>query len=126
MPFKQIHYTCPPRDVSNGAEEDRHKNQKEEKDNHIHSLQRTFVLNVDEDAYNQLRKGHPRDISMKREQFDIMKFCPDGTLTPATPSDLWHFFEDRDEYHIAYLIALKGEVDSTFPKPEELHNEIFA
>lgn len=130
MPTKQISYTC-----SNLTQGSNHKNNDEDSnfnvefdtgDNKHDELLRTFVLNVDEEAYQQLIKGHPQDVSMTHDQFQILKFQGDGTLAPATRKELWHAFDHRDEYYVAYFIAQKGHLKGTFPKSIELHNEVFA
>jgi hypothetical protein len=117
MPIKQISYTAPSitphsPDHDNGDGND--------------TLSRTFVLNVDEDVYETLLKGRPEECSMTHDQFQILKFQSDGTLAPATRNEMWHAFDHRDEYYVAYFIAQKGHLDGAFPKPNELHNEIFA
>ena len=118
MPYKQISYRCP------GLSH--HHEDKDENHDSDDDLSSTFILNVDEDAYRQLLKGHPEDLSIRHDQFQILKFQSDGTLAPATQADCFKAFERRDEFYLAYLIAQKGHLEGTFPKPNELHNELFA
>jgi hypothetical protein len=112
MPTKQVAYTCP--------------SVRQQKQHDPEDLTSTFVLNVDDDAYEKLIKGHPEDISMTHDQFQVLKCQPDGTLASATRNEMWKAFDHRDEYYVAYFIAQKGHLEGTFPKPNELHNEVFA
>ena len=117
----QISYTP---HLNEAKKEERSSN--DNKNNGDDLLERTFVLDIDEDAYAQLLHNKPEDCSVKRNQFEIFKFQPAGVLDKATRHDLWHAFDDRDEYHVAYMILKHGHLEGTCPKPDELHNELFA
>jgi len=140
MPTIQISYT-----PSNSWQQPKKKEDPEEDTPQVAAddLSKTFVLNIDEQAYAQMlrldinathahhtknNEDEDDDISIRRNQFEILTFqhADGSTLEKATHHDLWHAFGHQDEYHVAYIMVHKGHLEGTFPKFNELHNEIFA
>lgn len=110
MPVKQVSYTRPGslnEDMPTGLPE-------------------TFILKADEDAYDKLVQGKPADIFITRNQCQVLKFQSDGTLYPAYPEDMQVVFGTRDETLAAQFIVQHGRLEGTFPKLEEMKNEMFA
>lgn len=108
MPTKQFSYTLPARSnqaVPNGLPE-------------------TFILKIDEDRFDQLFvQNSQTETHLERDECQIQRFRPDGTLSFVEPNEMEAAFGTRNWTNAAKFIAQRGQYEGTFPKLDELEGK---